>query len=346
MPKMKRRRLNIRHNVACFSEKKQRNLIAWWSIKILLDLRGWKRLERDSTFTSNPDILLAIGLEHLEDKELSKKQLFKILSKQKERLNNQPQTPNEHLENNIKKIADYIGLNGVERQLLLFAVILEGDNMLQEVTDTLGELNAEGVVGVLSKVLDLPTDEVREALSKQNFSSKSGLLDIHKKSEPDSLREIIKRNLLSRSGILRLKRSGLNEIRYKLDVLEGLAETLYEPDVTVETLLQSYFTLAGKPKLKKNDYLHVADNYSLIQEHLAHVCAQQTQGANIIVYGPPGTGKTEFAKSVAKTLGFNLYEVNIGDEERPFSKPKRIRAFQLANISLHAKRVRCCYLMK
>ena len=330
MRRRKRRSVPSR-KLCCLGEEKQHNLLAWWSLKILLDLRGWKKLKRDySGFTSNLDILIPIGLEHLEDKELDKKQFLEILEKQKETLKHHYREPNKNLDNNIKKIADYIGLSDVERQLLLFAVLLEENEGLQEVTDTLGELNAEGVVGVLSEVLDLPHTEVREALSRKSLSSKSGLLNINKTYEEKFHRELGKSNLLTMSGLLKLKRNSMNEMRYKLDLLGGFAEALQEPEATVESLLQNYFASAGKPELTKQDYLHVEEHYTLIQAHLEQVCAQQIQGVNILVYGPPGTGKTEFAKSVTQTLGFNLYEVNIGDEENPFSKPKRIRAFQLA----------------
>lgn len=312
-------------------DKKQQNQIALWSLRVLYDLRGWKQLQSGrNDFTSNHDVLVSIGLEHLEDKEMSKKQFLESLKQQTIKLENKSMGPNKHLAANSKKLADYIGLNDTEHQILIFAVLLEEDKGLQEVTGTLGDLNNEGVVTALSNILDLPENEVRDALSRHSLPTRSGLLNINKSKHHKLMREVRRSNLLSLSGLLTLDRSSLNEINYKLDLLEELGGALQEPDATVETLLQHYFTLAEQPKLIESDYHHVADRFTLIRGHLEQSCTNQTQGVNILVYGPPGTGKTQFAKTVTRVLDSNLYEVNIGNDDAPFSKPKRVRAFQLA----------------
>ncbi|MCK5680864.1 AAA family ATPase, partial [bacterium] len=191
-----------------------------------------------------------------------------------------------------------------EQQILLFTALLKGDQGLQEVANKLGDVNVEAIAIILSTILELGRQEIRDALSRQG--------------------------LLSRSGLLNVDRVTQFELNDKLDLLEGLGEALQEPDVTVETLLRNFFTLVGPPELTKKDYLHEKDNFSMIRDHLRQARKQSTKGVNILVYGPPGTGKTEFAKTVAKTLGCKLYEVNIGDEDKPYDKPKRLRAFQLA----------------
>ena len=39
------------------------------------------------------------------------------------------------------------------------------------------------------------------------------------------------------------------------------------------------------------------------------------RGANILLYGEPGTGKTSFAKTLARELGLDLYEIRQGDKD-------------------------------
>lgn len=38
------------------------------------------------------------------------------------------------------------------------------------------------------------------------------------------------------------------------------------------------------------------------------------RSANILLYGAPGTGKTSFAKTLARELGIDLYEIRQGDK--------------------------------
>jgi len=297
---------NRRNGRGLVIDVKQQTLISLWALTVLLELRGWKQLEGKSCsgFTADRDILAAVGLEHLEDEEMNKKEFLEVLESQQEKFADKPALPNKYLAKNCQEIAKYIGLNNPEQQILLFTVILKEDLGLQEVTGKLGDVNIEVLTIILSTILELGRQETRDALSRQG--------------------------LLVRSGLLSVDRDGQYDLNNKLDLLEGLGEALQEADVTVETLLRNYFTLVGPPELTEKNYLYEQDNFSMIQDHLEQACAQQTKGVNILVYGPPGTGKTEFAKTVAKTIGCKLYEVNIGDEEKPYDKPKRLRAFQLA----------------
>ena len=285
---------------------KQQTLISQWVLTVLLELRAWKQLEGKSCggFTFDRDILITVGLEHLEDKEMNKKEFLEALEQQQEKFADKPALPNKYLAKNCQEISKYIGLNNAEQQILLFTVILKEDLGLQEVTGKLGDVNIETLAIILSTILELGRQETRDAFSRQG--------------------------LLVRSGLLSVCRDGQYDLNNKLDLLEGLGEALQEADVTVETLLRQYFTLVGPPELTEKNYLYEQDNFSMIRDHLAQASEQQAKGVNILIYGPPGTGKTEFAKTVAKTIGCKLYEVNVGDEDMPFDKPKRLRAFQLA----------------
>ena len=96
-------------------------------------------------------------------------------------------------------------------------------------------------------------------------------------------------------------------------------------------------------KLREQDYPHVADSYSLITSHLAAACDGKKEGVNILLYGPPGTGKTELAKVIAESICNELYSVSLGGADRPFNKPERLRAYQLAQEVL-SRRKNCLVL--
>lgn len=303
--KIKMSYAGVTNSSTYFADSQNHNQVALWVLKILLDFKGWRQLQqRNQHLTSDIDILAAIDLEHLEDEELTSKTFIEILKKQRKKFEGKPVVLNKELARNSKAIAEYLGLNSIERQLLVFAVILEHDNGLKAMTDNLGELKAEGIMKALSALLVLPLEEIRKAFSRNG--------------------------LLSRSGILTLNRETPNEMQHKLEILDGLAEALQEPGVSVETMLARYITPAGQSALAESNYRHVADYFTMIREHLHQACEKQARGVNILIYGPPGTGKTELAKTVSQTLGKRLYEVNIGNEENAYDKPERLRVFQLA----------------
>ncbi len=286
-------------------DKKQQVLIAQWALTALIELRGWKKLGgRHNEFTDDRDILAAIGLEELEGEELDKEQFFAALEEQRENLAGEAAAPNQHLQRNSQEIADYIGLNDTERDILRFTVLLKGNEGLQNIMELLGNVGVESIIYILATILDLDHQETRSAISRQS--------------------------LLSKSGLLSIDRDGTCGIELRLDLLEGLGEALQEAEITAETLLQNYFNPVGPPELTEKNYLYVKDNFAMIRDHLKQAGKQRKKGVNILLYGPPGTGKTEFAKTVARDLGSKLFGVNIGDEDRPFDKAKRIRAFQLA----------------
>ena len=53
---------------------------------------------------------------------------------------------------------------------------------------------------------------------------------------------------------------------------------------------------------------------------------------NILLYGAPGTGKTSFARTIAKVLGLNAFEIRQGDEEGKNMKAEaRMMGIQICN---------------
>jgi hypothetical protein len=55
-------------------------------------------------------------------------------------------------------------------------------------------------------------------------------------------------------------------------------------------------------------------------------------GANVLLHGAPGTGKTSFAESLARELGFTLYEIRQGDRNgEHVSAQSRLAGIRLCN---------------
>ncbi len=95
-------------------------------------------------------------------------------------------------------------------------------------------------------------------------------------------------------------------------------------DIGISDLISSY--LAGYSRLdlmenfiKKSDVskaLKLAE-HNVPEEKVKNVVnlIQSTKGTNILIYGKPGTGKTEFANSLGRALGKNIYFIKQADED-------------------------------
>ncbi len=66
---------------------------------------------------------------------------------------------------------------------------------------------------------------------------------------------------------------------------------------------------------------------------LKRMLAADRHGCNILLYGAPGTGKTAFARSLAKELGRNMFQIAQGDMNGERMKPSsRMIGIQMCNI--------------
>jgi len=291
-------------------DERQKNLIARWALTALIDLQGWKLLKRNhSGYTSDRSILEAIDLVAIEDLEMSGKSFLARLKKQQRLAAALPAEANTHLCHNCRLVADHLSLTEAEHDLLLFCVILKGSRCLGEVFELFGEVNATKLAIIIAAVLDLEIVNVRKAMSKDGLLARSGLLTVDRQKEYD--------------------------ISNKIDLIEGIIDTLNDTGTSLETIFHHYFSTTPPAQLTKDDFAHVHASFDVIEKHLQAARERCTSGINVLLYGPPGTGKTEMAKTIAATLGYRLYEVALASEDAIYNKPKRIRAYQLAQEVLH-----------
>lgn len=78
------------------------------------------------------------------------------------------------------------------------------------------------------------------------------------------------------------------------------------------------------------------ESHSTVAEHADTLMAlirgrKKGERLNILFYGPPGAGKTEFAKSLAAAIGYDLYEVRAieGDDRPDMDTRFRVCAFKV-----------------
>ncbi|PYD59940.1 AAA family ATPase [Novacetimonas maltaceti] len=70
--------------------------------------------------------------------------------------------------------------------------------------------------------------------------------------------------------------------------------------------------------LQWDAFTHIGELGDIARQILRAAVAEREKGVHILLYGPPGTGKTEFAATLAATIGAKLYpvgEVNASGDE-------------------------------
>lgn len=79
-------------------------------------------------------------------------------------------------------------------------------------------------------------------------------------------------------------------------------------------------------------YGKLADEHGSILRQMISSAKFGARGVNILFYGEPGTGKTSFAKTLAKELGLDLYEIRQGDRDGECNSPQsRMAGIRICN---------------
>ncbi len=84
-------------------------------------------------------------------------------------------------------------------------------------------------------------------------------------------------------------------------------------------------------RLDASAFDHVGRERDFLLRLLRGAAGRRQKGVNILLYGPPGTGKSEFCKTVAAELGFDLFAVGEADEDGDeLCRDGRLDALRLA----------------
>ncbi len=280
-------------------------MAALWALRILVDLNGWKKMRGYMQHvTADGDLLRTIGLEHLEDKEITPADFLRQLKHQREEYRRTARIDGLFAEN-LQRLGNRIGLDDTERELLGFAITLHTYTGLDDIMDLLGDMTTGRLFEVLSVILEIPQQAINHALAGDG--------------------------ILSRSGLLRLDRRGVGPARRKFELLYGLVDLIFEPHCDTLAMLEYYFKPAGKGELTEQDFAHIGADYRLLSRYLRHTRENGSRGVNILLYGPPGTGKSELARTLARELGMELFEINTSDDRGdPMPGHGRFSAYQLS----------------
>ncbi|QIL44469.1 AAA family ATPase [Acidovorax sp. HDW3] len=292
--------------------------IALWMLRLLTLPEAPSQFVGKEGFSHNR-LAFAVGLDHWIDPEdrpfdpqAARADLYQLLAQAQRACAHAPLPA--VLQGNVQRLATLLGLGAVESQVLVFAVCLHTEPLLEKAADTLESLSSPQVIQTLAAVLDAPAAQVRQALANQGLLARTGLLTIDKRCSSD--------------------------LKSKLDLLSNdFSDQMLAAEINPIELLRGKIQPAPAATLQLADYAHIQPMLDIIRPWLRHAQASGRRGVNLLCYGPPGTGKTELARSLAQDLDCPLFEVSNEDEDGdPIDGMNRLRAFRAAQSFLAQRR--------
>lgn len=291
------------------------SIVKLWLLRILVPLGGHRQGLRNGSLRVEALNDVFELVDRREEDDLDEKAIAPRLNALYRKMDGATVCvdPGSSFARNIGRLAELIGLTQEDRYILEFVVALKADSILDDTADLLGSLSTARVFSVLSVILDLPVEVIRERLSHNG--------------------------VLAQSGLVSVCRDGNTYLGQKLELLSGsFADLVLYSESDPVHLLRETVMPSVPAQLELADYGHLSGHLKVLRPYLRSAYESGRKGVNIYIYGPPGTGKTELARVLAADLGCELFEIASEDAEGdPVDAGQRLRAFRAAQ-SVFAQR--------
>jgi SpoVK/Ycf46/Vps4 family AAA+-type ATPase len=309
---MRRKKWRYRNSIESF--QKIHPLTQVWAFRILVLAGGHSEFVELEGGFSDMALAQAIGLtEYLDETnqdvdELDRRQCLRVLKN----LHTKIETTQKGslrmpvLEENIQQLKTMAGLSEVDCKILLFAVLIHNDTVLENAADLLGSINSGKLVQIFAMLLDLSLEQVKQAISSQGR--------------------------LERSGLLKIDRTSQHTLKDKLEILsERFANYMLMEKGDPVSMMSDVIRIGHPPQLGFADYQHLEEYLDILRPYLHQSIKMNRIGVNILLYGPPGTGKSELSRVIADDLACGLYEISSTDaDDDPISGGGRMLSYRAA----------------
>lgn len=188
---------------------------------------------------------------------------------------------------NLASLQDALNLTSAEFCLVEFVVMLEEVMIFRNFLSMYEELSPRESIMLLAKILNIPYENLRDALKSNSTLRKSGILDFDAR----------------RGDLICFIKF---EDRHFIDILLEKRDD--------NALIDEIISPCEYGTLCKDDYSYLKE-FDILQSYLKSAIAQSKKGVNVLLYGQPGTGKTELAKVLAKGAGAKIYKVRTSDRD-------------------------------
>ncbi len=204
-------------------------------------------------------------------------QVLTILSERVESLSG---SKKHEFDRNLDILASYLELDDNEKDIIDILSRYKKNRYFEDFSDQIIDAGVKGD-DFLSRITGVPLASIQKI-----YSANSRLCSIGLMSGNDS-----------------------NGYRFEYMLSEEVLGALLFSKANLSTIKSKIIGRPCRASLQWNDFQHIGQEASLIKRILEGALNCHQNGINILLYGPPGTGKTEFCKTLAKSIGVDLYSI-------------------------------------
>jgi transitional endoplasmic reticulum ATPase len=210
-----------------------------------------------------------------------------------------------NLQSSLSSMQELLVLDDTELRCLAFLILLNSYDRLRAAAGMLGcELNDHEATDSIAAAIGLPVPEVEAALSGQGRLMGSQLI----RREHEHAELGLKFRWVTQAFPQEMMQSGFDPLR----------------------ALRDRVIKAPPPTLAWSQFAHLGDFPRVALGYVRQCLASRKRGVNLLLHGAPGVGKTEFARTFARELGCDLFEVSSEDMEGdPIEPAGRLQALRV-----------------
>jgi len=226
--------------------------------------------------------------------------LKNLISKSVKKFNTRTKS---RLQKNVDALAQEVGFDDIETSILGIAIRVGSDDIYKNLCDSLFQDKKITVNRLIASLLGVSLTEISARL---------------KRSSP-----------LATTGLIKMKLDAWNsDFSDFLKLPDSIVSAVQPPNEGIGDIEEAIFGKPCNAELAWSDFEHLRDDRDFVANLVRGAVRSKTKGINILLYGSPGTGKTEFCKTVASYLEFNMHAIGeVDDEGDEPDRKERIAAF-------------------